>query len=84
MDTPVAGEVKVGDVGEKECSVGREAGQAVVVESQCLKAGHVPKPFPGESCQEISIQTQLPQGLQINKTAGMNGCDRVVGQPQEE
>lgn len=48
LDTPVAGQVEVGDVGEKERSVGRKAGQTVVMETQSLEAGHVPEPVPGK------------------------------------
>lgn len=59
LDTPVAGQVEVGDVEEKQRGVGREDGQTVVVETQSLEAGHVPEPLPGEGCQEVSIQTQL-------------------------
>lgn len=63
--------------------MGRKAGQAVVVETQSLEAGHVPKALPGEGCQEVSIQTQLSQGLEVDKAAGVDGCDEVVGQPQK-
>lgn len=55
LDTPVAGQVEVGDVEEKQSGVGREDGQTVVVETQSLEAGHVPEPLPGEGCQEVSI-----------------------------
>lgn len=83
LHAPVAGQVEVGDVGEKERSVGREAGQTVVVEPQSLETGHVPEPLPGEGRQEVSIQTQLSQGLQVDEAAGVDGRDGVVGQPQE-
>lgn len=63
--------------------MGRKAGQTVVVETQSLEAGHVPEPLPGEGCQEVSIQTQLSQGFQVDKAAGVDGYDGVVGQPQE-
>lgn len=53
---PVAGQVQVGDVGKKDGGVGGNTGQAVVVEAQCLEAGHVPQPLPGEGGQEVSIQ----------------------------
>ena len=59
LDTPVAGQVEVGDIEEKQRGVGRKDGQMVVVETQSLEAGHVPEPLPGEGCQEVSIQTQL-------------------------
>lgn len=80
---PVAGQVEVGDVGEEECGMGRKAGQIVVVETQSLEEGHVPEPLPGERRQEVPIQTQLSQGLQVDKAAGVDGRDGVVGQPQE-
>lgn len=83
MGTPVTGQVEVGDVGEEECSMGRKAGQTVIMETQSLQTGHVPQPLPGEGCQEVSIQTELSQGLQVHKAAGVDGGDRVVGQPQK-
>ena len=83
LNTPVAGQVEVGDVGKKESSVGRKAGQAVVMETQSLEAGHVPEPLPGEGGLEVAIQTQLSQGLQVDKAAGVDGRDGVVGQPQK-
>lgn len=46
--TPVAGQVEEGDIGEEERSMGREAGQTVVMETQSLKAGHIPEPLPRE------------------------------------
>lgn len=63
--------------------MGRNAGQTVVMETHRLEAGHVPKPFPGEGCQEVPVQAQLAQGLQVDKAAGVDDCDGVVGQPQE-
>lgn len=83
LDPPVARQVEIGDVGEKESSVGRKAGKTVIVETQSLKAGHVSEPFPGEGCEEVPIQSQLSQGLQVDKAAGVDGCDGVVGQPQK-
>ena len=83
MDTPVAGQIQVGDIGEKECSMSRKTGQTVVMEAQSLEARHVPQPLPGEGRQEVPIQTQLSQGLQVHKAAGVDGCNGVVGQPQE-
>lgn len=55
----------------------------VVVETKSLEAGHVSEPLPGEGCEEVPIQSQLSQVLQIDKAAGVDGCDGVVGQPQE-
>lgn len=82
-DTPVAGEIQVGDVGEKESSMGRQAGQPVIVQTQSSKARHVPQPLPGKSRQEVPVQPKLPERLQINKAAGVDGGDGVVSQPQE-
>lgn len=83
VDPPVAGQVEVGDVGEEECSVRWQAGQAVVVETQSLELWHVPEPLPGEGCQEVPIQTQLSQGLEVDKAAGVDGRDGIVTQPQK-
>lgn len=82
-DSPVAGQVQIGDVGEEDRSMGWEAGEAVVVKTQSLEARHVPEPLPGEGCKEVPIQTQLSQSLQVDKAAGMDSCDGIVRQPQE-
>lgn len=63
--------------------MGGNTGQSVVVEAQCLEAGHVPQPLPGEGSQEVSIQPQLPQGLEVDEAAGVDRGHRVVGEPQE-
>lgn len=63
--------------------MGRKAGQTVIVETQTLEVGHVSEPLPGKGCEEVSIQSQLMQGLQVDKTTGVDGCDGVVGKPQE-
>lgn len=78
MDSPVAGQVQVGDVGEEDRSVGWEARQAVVVKTQSLKERHVPEPFPGEGRKKVAIQTQLSQGLKVDKAAGVDGRDGIV------
>lgn len=81
--TPVAGQVQVGDIGKKDGRMCGNTGQSVVVEAQRLEAGHVSEPLPGERGQEISIQPQLPQGLKVDKTAGVDQGHWVVGEPQE-
>lgn len=81
MYPPVAGQVKVSNVREEKCSMSRKAGQMVVVETQSLELWHVPKPLPGEGCQKVPIQTQLSQSLQVDKAAGVDGCDDIVDQP---
>lgn len=58
-----------------------KAGQTVVVEPQSLEAGHVSEPLPGEGGEEVSIQTQLPQSLQVDEAARVDRCYGVVGQP---
>lgn len=45
--------------------------------------GHVSESLPGEGGQEVSIQSQLPQGLEVDKTARMDRGHQVVGEPQE-
>lgn len=55
MDTPVAGQIEVGDVEEKERRVGWKAGEKVVVKTQSLEAWHISEPFPGKRRQEVSI-----------------------------
>lgn len=82
-ESPVAGQVQVGDVGEEDRSMGWEAGQTVVVKTQSLEERHVPEPFPGEGCEKVPIQTQLSQGLQVDEAAGVDGCYGIVRQPQE-
>lgn len=83
MDPPVARQVEKGDVGEKESSVGRKAGQTVIMETQSLELGHISEPLPGKGYEEVPIQSQLSQGLQVDKAAGVDRCDAVVGQPQK-
>lgn len=82
-DSPVAGQVQVSDVGEEDRSMGREAGQMVVVKTQGLEERHVPEPLPGEGREKVAIQAQLPQHLEVDKAAGVDSCDGIVCQPQE-
>lgn len=83
MSSPVAGQVQISDVGEEDRRMGWEARQMVVVKTQSLEERHVPEPLPGEGCEEVPIQTQLSQGLQVDKAAGVDSCDGIVCQPQE-
>lgn len=42
LHVPIARQIDVSDVMEKESGMGREDGQTVVVEAQCLQVGQVP------------------------------------------
>lgn len=44
--------------------MGREAGEAVIVQTQCAQPRHVPKPLPGEGREKVPVQSQLTQRLQ--------------------